>query len=82
MMLLLSSLLRVPWVQPLMIIAMPQQQVDKVTANLDEQIKNNTTLMAENSQKHMELRLKDEEIEAQKQEIIKVNKVSTHLVFL
>ncbi|KAH8963965.1 hypothetical protein BDL97_04G038800 [Sphagnum fallax] len=50
------------------------QKVDKVTADLDEQIKNNTTLMAENSQKHMELRLKDEEIEAQKQEIIKVNK--------
>lgn len=57
-------------------------QVAKLTSDLEEQIKNNTTLMTENSQKQMEIKQKDEEIELQKLEIIKVNKVHLEHYFL
>lgn len=43
--------------------------------DLEEQINNNTQLLAENSQKQVELKLKEDEIESFKQEIVRVNKV-------
>lgn len=52
-------------------------QVAKLTSDLEEQIKHNTTLMAENSQKQMDIKQKEEEIELHKQEVIKVNKVTS-----
>lgn len=52
-------------------------QVAKLTSDLEEQIKHNTTLMAENSQKQMDIKQKEDEIELTRQEIIKVNKVTS-----
>lgn len=47
----------------------------KLTTDLEDQILNNTTLLAENSQRQVELKLKDDEIEAVKAEVFRVNKV-------
>ncbi|OAE18620.1 hypothetical protein AXG93_1923s1770 [Marchantia polymorpha subsp. ruderalis] len=51
------------------------QKVLKMQGDLEEQINNNTQLLAENSQKQVELKLKEDEIESFKQEIVRVNKV-------
>jgi predicted nuclease with TOPRIM domain len=47
--------------------------------DLEEQINNNTQLLAENSQKQVELKLKEDEIEFLKQELFRVNKVQIFL---
>ncbi|KAL3698999.1 hypothetical protein R1sor_017021 [Riccia sorocarpa] len=51
------------------------QKVLKMQGDLEEQINNNTQLLAENSQKQVELKLKEDEIESFKLEIIRVNKI-------
>jgi predicted nuclease with TOPRIM domain len=55
------------------VLAFPQ--VTKLHGDLEEQIHNNTQLLAENSQKQVELKLKEEEIAAIKQEAVRVNKL-------
>jgi hypothetical protein len=50
-------------------------QMEKLNADMEEQISNNTQLLAENSQKQVELKMKDDEIEVQKQETMRINKV-------
>ncbi|CAM6127709.1 unnamed protein product [Calypogeia fissa] len=51
------------------------QKVAKMQGDLEEQINNNTQLLAENSQKQVELKLKEDEIEFLKQEVFRVNKI-------
>jgi predicted nuclease with TOPRIM domain len=50
-------------------------QVTKLHQDLEEQIHSNTQLLAENSQKQVELKLKEEEIAGIKQEAVRVNKL-------
>lgn len=47
----------------------------KLHGDLEEQIHSNTQLLAENSQKQVELKLKEEEIAGIKQEAVRVNKL-------
>ncbi|KAH7372738.1 hypothetical protein KP509_17G018700 [Ceratopteris richardii] len=51
------------------------QKVTKLHSDLEEQIHANTQLLAENSQKQVELKIKDDEIQAVKAEIIRINKL-------
>ncbi|XP_024519422.1 cilia- and flagella-associated protein 58-like [Selaginella moellendorffii] len=51
------------------------QKVTKLHGDLEEQIHGNTQLLAENSQKQVEMKLKDEEIQVLKSEIARVNKI-------
>jgi len=46
-----------------------------MTCDLEEQIQNNTSLMAENSQKQSDVKKKEEEIDFKKKDIAKINKV-------
>ncbi|CAM6008539.1 unnamed protein product [Sphagnum balticum] len=50
-------------------------RMEKLNADMEEQISNNTQLLAENSQKQVELKMKDDEIEVQKQETMRINKL-------
>lgn len=50
-------------------------QMEKLNADLEEQVSNNAQLLAENSQKQVELKMREDDIENQKQEVIRVNKV-------
>ena len=52
-----------------------QLQMEKLNADLEEQVSNNAQLLAENSQKQVELKMREDDIENQKQEVIRVNKV-------
>ena len=49
--------------------------MEKLNADLEEQVSNNAQLLAENSQKQVELKMREDDIENQKQEVIRVNKV-------
>ncbi|KAI5082160.1 hypothetical protein GOP47_0001903 [Adiantum capillus-veneris] len=51
------------------------QKVTKLHSDLEEQIHANTQLLAENSQKQVELKIKDDEIQAVKAEIVRINKL-------
>lgn len=50
-------------------------QMEKLNAEMEEQISANTQLLADNSQKQVELKLKEEDIENLKEELVSVNKV-------
>eukprot|EP01018_Ginkgo_biloba_P005612 Gb_23651 [translate_table: standard] len=54
---------------------MVNQKVTELHSDLEEQIFANTQLLAENSQKQMELKIKDDEIQAIKDEVARVNKI-------
>lgn len=51
------------------------QKVTNLHSDLEEQIHANTQLLAENSQKQVELKIKDDEIQAVKSEVVRVNKI-------
>eukprot|EP00899_Mesostigma_viride_P002905 jgi/Mesvir1/12615/Mv16076-RA.1 len=51
------------------------QKVQKLYADLEEQINTNTALLAENSQKQVELKVKEDEIAATRAEAARVNKM-------
>ena len=51
------------------------EKVQKLHHDLEEQIHTNTQLLAENSQKQVELKVKDDEIQAVKAEVARVNKL-------
>lgn len=57
-------------------------QMEKLNADLEEQVSNNAQLLAENSQKQVELKMREDDIENQKQEVIRVNKVCTNTLKL
>jgi chromosome segregation ATPase len=50
-------------------------RVTKLHADLEEQIHQNTELLADNCQKQVSLKLKDEEIESTKAEVVRVTKL-------
>lgn len=56
--------------------------MEKLNADLEEQVSNNAQLLAENSQKQVELKMREDDIENQKQELIRVNKVCTNTLKL
>lgn len=49
--------------------------MEKLNVDMEEQISTNTQLLAENSQRQVELKLKDEEIEKRIEETMRANKV-------
>ncbi|KAJ7531789.1 hypothetical protein O6H91_14G058500 [Diphasiastrum complanatum] len=51
------------------------QKVTKLHSDLEEQIHANTQLLAENSQKQVEVKIKDDEIQSIKTEAMRVNKI-------
>ena len=53
-------------------------QVIKLHSDLEEQIHANTQLLAENSQKQVELKIKDDEIQSVKAEVVRINKVTVY----
>ncbi|XP_024400258.1 uncharacterized protein [Physcomitrium patens] len=50
-------------------------RMEKLNAEMEEQISANTQLLADNSQKQVELKLKEEDIENLKEELVSVNKL-------
>jgi hypothetical protein len=49
--------------------------MEKLNVDIEEQISTNTQLLAENSQRQVEFKLKEEEIEKQIEETMRVTKV-------
>jgi len=56
------------------------EKVHKLNSDLEDQVHTNTQLIAENSQKDVEIKVKEEEINAIKNEIVRINKIRENTV--